>query len=236
MKITEQLPNTVNWQQFDDRDSQTNALAQHIAKKLSAAVESKGSATLAVSGGRTPVALFNALSAMELPWSSISITLIDDRWVPEDHKDSNEGMLKRELLKGYAQEAKFIGLYSDSDSAETSAKEANEKLKAASFPLDVAILGMGNDGHTASLFPCSAELQNGLTSTETCVATTPTTAPHQRVTMTLPTIMAAGERILHLCGDDKLDTLSSALEDADNISGMPVRALFKDSLSIYWAS
>ena len=236
MKITEQFPSTVDWQDFSERDSQTEALANYVSQKLSAAVESKGTATLAVSGGRTPKALFNTLSDTDLPWSSIVITLIDDRWVPEDHKDSNEGMVKRELLINKAKEATFIGLYSDTDSAASSAKEANEKLKVASFPIDVAILGMGNDGHTASLFPCSAELQNGLTSEDLCVSSIPTTAPHQRVTMTLNTIMNAKERILHLCGDDKLDTLNLVLENLEDINTMPVRALFKNSLHIFWAS
>lgn len=129
------------------------ASADAMADALSSAVQSRGTAAIAVSGGRTPLALFPMLAKKPVPWGNVTVTLTDERWVSTDHADSNEGLARRYLLEQGAGRAAFIGLKTPDQTPEGGLVACEQALNAVPFPLDVVYLGIGPDGHCASLFP-----------------------------------------------------------------------------------
>ena len=150
---------------FSSREELDIALAEDISVALWEGIEARGNASLVVSGGSTPKGLFAALSATALPWEKVTVLLADERWVPESHDDSNSAMVKRLLLQGEASSAQWISFNAGSDD-ETSALTDLRATLEAMDTFDVVVLGMGGDSHTASLFPCSAELCEGLATSE----------------------------------------------------------------------
>ncbi|KTB91728.1 6-phosphogluconolactonase [Pseudomonas syringae ICMP 11293] len=219
---------------FDTAQQLADALAQTVAERLKQAISENGLATLVVSGGRSPVAFFQRLAAQPLEWSKVVISLADERFVPTEHADSNAGLLHRHLLQGPVAKAKFLGLYSVASSVEEAAQAADQAL-AELPPIDVLILGMGDDGHTASLFPNSPNLSEALDlqGERRCLPMLAPSVPHQRLTLTRRLLASARSPILSVSGQAKLDTLRTALE-GDDLAEMPVRAFLNPSLEIYW--
>uniref|UniRef100_UPI00055E8A1D 6-phosphogluconolactonase n=1 Tax=Pseudomonas asplenii TaxID=53407 RepID=UPI00055E8A1D len=162
MAISElKLPKGVIGQAFRTPALLAEGQALAVAQQLRTAIAARGVATLVVSGGRSPVAFFQNLAKQDLDWSQVVISLADERWVPVEHADSNAGLLKRHLLQGAAARARFIGLYNAAANLDEAARQADQFL--AELPdIDVLVLGMGDDGHTASLFPGSPNLQAAL--------------------------------------------------------------------------
>lgn len=234
----EALLNNNKLASFDNAEQLTTALAENITEQLAAAIKTKGSATLVLSGGRTPIPLFNQLSTKNIEWEKVYITLADERWVNPDDESSNERLIRQHLLQHNAAKANFIGLKNHHDLATAGETECNNLLSKLPYPIDVVVLGMGNDGHTASLFPESARLAEGLdpSNPNYCLAITPMHAPHERMSLTFASLKQAGQVILHLCGTDKLDTLQTACSEGP-IEAMPVRAFLRDEhpLTIYWS-
>lgn len=219
---------------FDTAQQLADALAANVAERLKQAISENGLATLVVSGGRSPVAFFQRLAAQPLEWSKVVISLADERFVPTEHADSNAGLLQRHLLQGPVAKAKFLGLYSVSGSVEEAAQAADQAL-AELPPIDVLILGMGDDGHTASLFPNSPNLSEALDlqGERRCLPMLAPSVPHQRLTLTRRLLASARSPILSVSGQAKLDTLRTALA-GDDLAEMPVRAFLNPSLEIYW--
>lgn len=219
---------------FDTAQQLADALAETVAERLKQAISENGLATLVVSGGRSPVAFFQRLAAQPLEWSKVVISLADERFVPTEHADSNAGLLHRHLLQGPVAKAKFLGLYSVASSVEEAAQAADQAL-AELPPIDVLILGMGDDGHTASLFPNSPNLSEALDlqSERRCLPMLAPSVPHQRLTLTRRLLASARSPILSVSGQAKLDTLRTALA-GDDLAEMPVRAFLNPSLEIYW--
>ena len=151
------LPEGVTAHTFKNPAVLAEELAIKVAGQLNDAVKAQGTATLVVSGGRSPVAFFQSLIKQPLDWSKVVVSLADERWVPVEHADSNAGLLKKHLLQGPAAKARFVGLYNVAANLEDAAEQADRAL-AELPPIDVLILGMGDDGHTASLFPNSPNL------------------------------------------------------------------------------
>ncbi|MEH6579753.1 MAG: 6-phosphogluconolactonase [Amphritea sp.] len=235
MKISElRLPEHIYFCAFESRSALTNSLSELIQMRLKNAIRQSGSASLAVSGGSTPIPLFDQLSNTPLDWSKVAVTLVDDRWVNPEQPDSNELLVKKHLLHNAAENARFIGLWQPEISAEAAVVNCHQRLSALNDRLDTVILGMGNDGHTASLFPCSNELEAALNSDLDCAAVNPGTAPHARMTLTPKRLLNSELRILHLCGQDKLETLAKALKDNDPQT-MPISLFLQHPLTIYWA-
>ncbi|MBF0166014.1 MAG: 6-phosphogluconolactonase [Alphaproteobacteria bacterium] len=129
------------------------ALAEELADGLRKALESRPVASLAVSGGRTPEAVFPVLAQAKLPWERVWITLTDERWLPPDHEGSNEGLVRRLLLQEAAAEAHFLGFWREGLTPEAALPDLERELDRMPWPLDALFLGMGADGHIASLFP-----------------------------------------------------------------------------------
>ncbi len=194
-------------------------LAQDIAQRLAAAIEVRGFAVLSVSGGKSPVALFEALRVIDIDWSRVRVTLVDERCVPRIHPDSNALLVQTHLLQDLAAKAQLVFMVTNAtellDSPITQAKAAGIALGAAGIA-DVLVLGMGADGHTASLFPDAPHLSDALDlrNTHNCVAielkNPPANAPYARITQTLAQILSARHIVLPLTGADKLHTLQQA--------------------------
>lgn len=234
MKISDlNFPAHVKVCAFDSREELTQSLSALLQDKLSNAVASKGNASLAVSGGSTPVPLFQSLSQASLPWSKVRVTLVDDRWISPEEADSNDRLLNTHLLQDYAKEACYIPLWQADSTAEAAVIDCQKRLAVIDGQLDVVILGMGNDGHTASLFPCSSELPSALTSSDDCIAVNPTSAPYARMSLTPARLLNSELRILHICGNDKLETLSQALTSTPE--SMPIKLFLDHPIIIYWA-
>ncbi|MDG2500979.1 MAG: 6-phosphogluconolactonase [Porticoccaceae bacterium] len=224
--------------EFENTSALDIELSAKVAKLLAADIAATGSASLVVSGGRTPMGFFHLLSQQILDWSKVSITLADERWVDADHADSNEKLVRANLLINEAHQATFIGL--KNSAADAIAGEAGtEQALAAIAQFTVLILGMGDDGHTASLFPGADALALGLDmdSGRTCIGVTPTEAPHQRISMTLPRLLDSQQIILHISGSGKQQVLEQA-QAGDDAAVLPIRAILHQQrapLAIYWA-
>lgn len=205
-------------------------LANHIVKELKKAIEKKGHASIAVSGGKTPIPLFKLLSQQDLDWHKVFITLVDDRWVADTDDASNEKLVLTYLLQNKAKLANFVGLKNSCDNPFDGAEITDKILNKIPMPFDVLILGMGEDGHTASLFPGAANLMAGLDmkSGRKVIGMTPLTAPLDRITLTLPTILDSENIYLHLVGESKMQVLEQA-EQGDDINQMPIRAVLQQN-------
>jgi len=187
------------------------AFSDEIIKQLHNAFTCKGETTLAVSGGSTPIELFKMLSTCEIEWKKVTVLLCDERCVPSFSEKSNAFLIRRYLLQNRAKEAYFIPLYDDV-SIESSLENAPKNKD-----IDVLILGMGTDGHTASLFPNNEKLKKAynLQSETAYIHITPASAPFERISMTLPTILGADNIYLHIEGEQKIEVLKKALASGD---------------------
>ncbi|ASL28966.1 6-phosphogluconolactonase [Azotobacter chroococcum] len=236
MGISElELPAGVVARQLADGTALAEGLAEHVAEVLRQAIEADGQASLLVSGGRSPIPFFEALSARELDWQRVQVGLVDERWVAPDQDGSNEALVRRHLLQGPAAAATFLGLYQPAASLEEAARLAGRALAALKRPIDAVVLGMGEDGHTASLFPGSPNLALALAGTcaEPCMAMLAPVAPHPRISLTWPLLARARLRCLAIQGPAKLETLRQALR-ADPLR-MPIRTFLGDGLEIHWS-
>lgn len=224
---------------FEDNAALASKLALRIAHDLEAAIAIRGKATLAVSGGTTPVPLFKALSQQPLDWQHVSITQVDERWVGQNHADANAGLIQQHLLQNRASCAHFISMKTEESSPFEAQQTASKKLSAFAEHIDVVLLGMGEDGHTASFFPGANTLPEALNmqSKILCVAVTPPRAAHDRMTLCLPAILSAQNLYLHITGTTKLAILQQAYTDGA-IEDLPIRAVVRAAqtpLEIYYA-
>lgn len=224
---------------FGDKETLFAALKSHIEQTLHRAFEAQARASIAVSGGSTPAPLYRSLAQSALDWQRTDITLTDERFVPADHADSNEAMLRRTLLSGAASAANFIPLTQDSESAEQAAQISSNALDRMQLPMDLVILGMGNDMHTASLFPDAPELADALNPAQDqrCLALHPASSEHARLSMSLNTLLNSREIVLLITGQDKQETLQRALK-CDAIEKAPIAAILLQSkvpVHLYWS-
>ncbi len=221
---------------FEESRSLARALARNVADKLSAAIEARGTASLVVSGGRTPVALFERLAQEPLRWSAVTVTLADERWVAPDHADSNERLVRTHLLQGPAAAARFVPLKNGAASPEEGAAITAAGLDRIARPFDVVLLGMGDDGHTASLFPGAPQLSDGLRTAASCLAVRPPLAPHARMSLSLAALLGSRVVMVQIAGAGKRSLIDRALEPG-SVEELPIRAVLHQSVvpvDIYW--
>jgi len=235
MGISElKLPAAVKVHDLADAKVLAATLAHDVAERLRAAIAAKGQACVVLSGGRSPVPFLEKLAAEALDWSKVTVSLADERWVPVEHADSNAGLLARHLFQGAAAKARFVGLYQQAENLDAAALKADQAL--AELPaIDVLVLGMGDDGHTASLFPSSPNLAEGLdlNSKRRCLPLLAPSVPHQRLSLTRSLLASAAFTALSVQGPGKLATLRAALAGND-LNEMPIRAFLHAPLDIYW--
>jgi 6-phosphogluconolactonase len=224
---------------FPNATALAHALAGEIRVDLQEAIEARGSASLVVSGGRTPIPLFQSLSTEAMDWSRVWISLVDERWIAPDHESSNERLMREHLLVGPAAKAHFIGLKNPSPVVDDGIAWSWKALGRMARPFDVVVLGMGDDGHTASLFPSSAGLSQALETTAppACVAMNSPSAPHARVSLNLAAILDARRIILHIVGASKWQVYQRARE-AGPVESLPVRGVIHQQrvpVDVFWS-
>ena len=213
-------------------DQLVQALAQDIAQRLQAAVHERGQALLVVSGGKSPVALFEALRVMPLAWDQISISLADERCVANDHPDSNTRLVRTHLLQDRATAARLLPLIADQLPLATPDKLAKTATRGllALGQADVLVLGMGTDGHIASLFPQASNLPLAmdLMQAPACLAMEladlPTNAPYPRLSQNLSMLLNARHIVLPILGADKWAVMQRA-QKGPSLT-LPVSKLF----------
>lgn len=216
--------NNLHFHRFENDDLLALSLADAIAQNLRDALAEKGEAFLIVSGGTTPKKFFHALSQIDLPWEKVKIGLCDERWVAPTHPDSNEKLVRETLMMGYASKATFIGMFMEGLDAHDAQSACGERI-LSSFPsFDVMVLGMGEDAHTASLFPHNPKLNEAFESNELCISIEPSTAPHKRMSLTLNAILSSRHLYLHFQGEKKLSLYHQALQ-SDHRLEMPIGAI-----------
>lgn len=222
---------------FADGAQAAADLATRIATLLGDAIATRGTASIALSGGRSPKPVLEALATTPLDWSKVVVTLVDERWVAPDAPDSNERLLRETLLTGPAAVARFVPMKNDAADAYAGQPAVETAFAAIPWPLDIVLLGMGEDGHTASLFPAAVELANGLTSAARTIAVTPPAAPHQRLSLTASAILASRHIFLQISGAAKKAVYDNALKDGP-VEQLPIRlALLQDKTPIeIWIS
>ncbi len=182
------------------------SLAAHVADALRAAITARGQASLAVSGGKSPIPVFEALREQALDWSRVSVVLVDERVVPRDHEASNTALVQRHLLQGAAAAARFVPFFNEvptrfnAEVLDALVVDAQTRLAELPWPLDVALLGMGEDAHTASLFPGAPGFARAITTAQPLGWVVPDTAPHARLTLSLSALLASRELVLSLAG------------------------------------
>jgi 6-phosphogluconolactonase len=197
------------------------ALAEHIANALRSAIAARGQASLAVSGGKSPIPLFEALREQDLDWSKVTIVLVDERVVPRDHADSNTALVARHLLQGRAAAARFLPFFRElaptfnAEVLDALVRDAEDRIATLPWPLDVAVLGMGEDAHTASLFPGAPGYARAIATDQRLAWVVPDTAPHARISFTLSALLAARELVLSISGERKLAVYRRAAQKAD---------------------
>lgn len=227
------------WKEFASGQKLADALADAVAKRLDEALTARGAALIAVSGGSTPPPFFTALSRKKIDWAKVTVTLVDERFVPTSSARSNARLVAQNLLQNNAARAAFIGLYNDCGSVEEAAEKADRAMRALPLPLDVVVLGMGTDRHTASFFPDAeniAELLDAGNDRHVLPMHAPS-AVEPRLTLSMPPISRARFVALHIEGADKKEALDAALAQ-ENGPVPPVRAVLENAaapVQIYWA-
>ena len=222
---------------FDNRELASQEAAIAIANALGRRLDVQtGGASLVVSGGTTPVRCFEYLRDSELDWAGVSITLSDERCVATQHEDSNARLVREHLLQARAASASFLPLFDGSPGEIVS----TETLRTLPIPFAGVLLGMGEDGHFASLFPDASNLEAGLDTdgANLLLPVTTSASPHPRVTLTLAALSRSDAIILLVFGDEKRRVVEAAEKSSGNAGDLPVAHLLRQKrapLRVIWA-
>lgn len=229
---------------FENRADLIAALQTECLTALATAIDERGEASFMVSGGSTPEALYKSMSQAELAWQSVYVALVDERWVDFDHDKSNEAFTVNTLMQNKAASANLIGMKNSAATAAEGLDDCESVYQQLAQPFAVTILGMGSDGHTASLFPHAKGLAEALEldNKSLCAAITAhesevTGAITERMTLTLAALLKSQTLILLITGDEKLKVLRAAQAGTD-VSEMPIRAILQQQqvpVTVYWA-
>lgn len=245
----------MQWCEEADAQALAQALSDAVCTRLKAAIDENGKASLVVSGGSTPAPVFAKLSVASLDWSKVAVTLADERWVAPGHPDSNESLVRNTLLVENAAAARFVPLYKESCLAEQALEPVADELAQMATPFTAVILGMGGDGHTASLFPDAPENElaeaMSLDSADRVAIMRPPSVDQVRITLTRNCLLQAEHRFVHITGAQKKAVLTDALADSlsQSLDGSsftpytkgqaPIVGLLTnnmDSVSVYWSN
>jgi 6-phosphogluconolactonase len=230
------LGTKVRWTDCPDRQSWANKAADKIVELLDGSIASRGAASLVVAGGTTPQPIFNRLSQMHLDWPKVHVGLTDERWVKASHRDSNAHLVRHSLLRNQAKSAHFHPLYIDKPRPSAAIAEAERTINAMPRPFDVVLLGMGTDGHFASLFPGLPETKAGLDlhNPALCVAVDKQQNGYARLSLTISALLHSRLILVAISGRPKRTVALQALAGAN---GTPIATLLshrKDDLEFLW--
>lgn len=216
---------------YADREMLALAVADRLVSDLKTALLHHDCVTLAVPGGTSPGPIFDVMSAVALDWDRVSVMLTDERWVPEGHERSNTTLVKSRLLKGAAAAAGFVPFVDEGTPEEVCAQKSVGM--AALLPISVMLLGMGEDMHTASLFPDAPGLDAALApdAPALCVVK-PDSQPDARVSLAGHVIAGALAKHLVIYGAAKRTALERAKDLAPEVA--PIHVAMTD-LTVHWA-
>lgn len=228
----------VSVKKYENRNDLINDLGKEILTSLSKGVADNGQASMLLSGGTTPGPLYEKLSNEALEWDKVWFAPTDERWVEPDHDDSNEKLIRKTLLQNNASAANYIGLKSAPDNPYDGQKFTEEKMKKFPFPIDVVLIGMGTDGHVASLFPGLADTKAAMSEVnqDLCHGICRGDGEVDRMTLTLNCILNAKQVILFFYGAEKLSVFENAMTEKTDT--LPVSYLLNQNkvpVTLYWA-
>ena len=237
--MSETMGSVAHERRFRSAADAAAALATDITEALQSGLAAGRGASLVVPGGHSPVALFEALSNADLDWEDVWVTLGDERWVDGHNIASNERLVREHLLRNAAARANFVGLKNSAPDPSAGAAAVWSTVADLPRPFDYMLLGMGDDGHTASLFPQSPGLAAALdpSAPPGCVAMQAPQPPHQRLSLNLRALLDSRRIALLIIGEAKWATYQRARTQGP-IAEMPVRALFHQQnvpVSVYWS-
>jgi len=227
----------INDNRFSDTYTLAQQLADSVASKMRSIINSRGRVSLAVSGGKTPKEFFQKLSQQELDWSKVLVTLVDDRWVDDTDENSNARLVKENLLINNASLAYFVPLKNAEQTPKDGLMISENRLHEQIDELDIVVLGMGLDGHTASWFPESEALTQCLDEQTAACCFAVMDAPQfpQRMTMSLSLVLRSKHIYLHFEGDEKNSVYEQVCDEHEkhNFEPMPVRSvLFQNQVPV----
>jgi 6-phosphogluconolactonase len=223
---------------FDGPDALAEALASAVEERLASRLAQGGRASLALSGGRTPARFLRALARRTLDWSRVDVTLVDERWVGEDSPRSNAALLRDGLIRDEAATATFYPLYRAGGTPDGERGAVEAMVRGLPHPFACVVLGMGDDGHTASFFPGGDTLAAAIdpATPRLVEALRAPAAGEPRITLTLPALLASDLVCVHIEGETKKAVLAQALADGP-VEDMPVRAVLRQDrtpVRVYW--
>jgi 6-phosphogluconolactonase len=213
---------------FADSEALSRTLSSALAANLTAGIAARGLASLVVSGGKSPRRLFELLRAQSLDWGRVCVALADERWVDASDPASNEKLVRDVLLQGSAGAARFIGLKNGAPTPDLGAVSAWETFARVPRPFDAVVLGMGDDGHTASLFPRSPNISSALNPAAVagCVGMWSPEVPHPRLSLNLSALLDSRRIVLLITGAQKWRTYCAASADGP-AEEMPIRCVLR---------
>ena len=219
-------------------------VAETIAAQLEEALAKRGTALLGLSGGSTPLPIYRALAVMPIDWPRVHMALVDERWVGLEDVASNERALRQALAPALTRGAHLVGMYNGAPHACDGVAACGNAYRSLPLPFDAVVLGMGTDGHFASLFPGAEGLQEALdpTGERLCMAIrarpgSATAGCEERMSLTLAGIANSRAVELLLTGSAKLQVFEHARLPCDPLL-MPLHALLTlpgISLRAWWA-
>lgn len=223
---------------FDGKDELASGLADDVAKRLQSKIDANGAASIAVSGGSTPKAFFQQLSQKEIDWEKVTVIMVDERYVHPGDDRSNEKLIRENLLQGDAAKATLISFWQEGQDITQAEATLDGVLKAAPY-IDITVLGMGMDGHTASFFPGGNNLEAAtmMSCERAIIQMEAEGAGEPRLTLTLPVIVNSSYLVLHIEGDGKRSVLDEAL-NSELEGAPPIRTVIEalnGSINLYWA-
>jgi len=229
---------------FEDRDSLFNAIAKKIHHDLSKAIDKNESASFIVPGGTTPAPAFELLSKSDLDWKKVSIAQSDERWLEATHEQSNERLTRENLLINNAQFANYISMKNHAENIEEGKQICENAYSEIPNPFTVCMLGMGLDGHIASLFPNSKHINNALSleNKDLCTSIDATGCSvagdyPKRMSLTLSAILNSGTVLLLVTGKEKLNIIENALNKSPH-NKLPVSHILNQSttkVEVFWS-
>jgi len=222
---------------FESREAASVAAANRIISALRRCLAAQEAASLVVGGGTSPVQCFAELSTQDIDWSRVTVLPSDDRWVPADHEDSNEKLIRDKLLVQRAAAAELLPFYASGMSVEERCRELSNDIRSIPSPFACSMLGMGADGHFASLFPDADNLATGLDleSTALCLPVETQASPWSRISLTLAALSRSDEVVLLFFGADKRTVYEDARNGNDQFPVSRLLLQKRAPVHIYWA-
>lgn len=227
----------MNFHEYESRSDAATAAGKRIINALHRRLETDDNAAVVVSGGTTPAPVFSYMAHKELDWYRVHVLLSDERWVPPDHADSNEKMLRDALERSRASYAQILRYFDADRSPEDRCSDLEREVGGLPLPFTSVLLGMGDDGHFASLFPGGSDLQSALDlqTSRSFVPVDTDSSPHRRISMTLAALLRSDEILLLISGAGKRAILEQAAEPGSELPIAHLLRQLRTPVDVFWA-